>query len=107
MISASAHTEWLSIMANPWINPLKSGSSNHAGFPVNDWRVIVAVAFAHLVAVPGFYFLSHTAPGFITLTKLKLSAIIAERGCNIEALSYATEIPQSTLSRWLDPALWG
>lgn len=49
-------------------------------------------------------YLTPRALEFVTLTKLKLSAIMAERGWNIEALSHATGIPSSTLSRWFDPA---
>ena len=68
----SVHTEWLSIMVNPWINPLKSGSSNHAGFPVTVLRVIVAVVSVYPAAVPGFSLLSHTVPGFVTTLHLPM-----------------------------------
>lgn len=48
-------------------------------------------------------YLTHHALEFVVLTKLKLRSIMEDRGWNMETLSHATGIPQSTLSRWLDP----
>lgn len=48
-------------------------------------------------------YLTPVALDYVTTTKLKLRGIIADRGWTIDALSLATKIPQSTLSRWLDP----
>lgn len=48
-------------------------------------------------------YLTPIAKEYVILTKLKLARIMEEKGFNIETLSFASGVPQSTLSRWLDP----
>lgn len=48
-------------------------------------------------------YLTTVALDYVTATKLKLRGIIADRKWSVDALSLSSGIPQSTLSRWLDP----
>jgi DNA-binding Xre family transcriptional regulator len=48
-------------------------------------------------------YLTPVSLDYVIACKLKLAGILEDRGWNKETLSYATGIPQSTLSRWLDP----
>lgn len=42
---------------------------------------------------------------FVAITKLNLIRILSHRGMDARTVSRATGIPESTLSRWLDPEL--
>lgn len=48
-------------------------------------------------------YLTPQAIDYVIATKFKLRSIIVDRGWTIDALTEATGIPQSTMSRWLNP----